>query len=104
MAPPTIAVSSSVASSEIRSGRRGRVRDIVTHVHGRTIDDATDVISALASTKAGDKVSVQVIRNHKSLTLTATMQDASWSSLFGPDVPTWFRSLMFPDGPRDSST
>ena len=81
-----------------------RVGDILTEVDGRAVDEATDVISALASTRAGDKVSVRVIRGHKPLALTATIQDSSWSSLFGPDFPAWFRDLMLPWQSGDTST
>lgn len=49
------------------------VGDILTDVKGESVDSAIDVLSALATTKKNETVSISVIRDHKAVTLTAKM-------------------------------
>lgn len=50
-----------------------QVGDVITTVAGQPAHDAGDVIAAMAKAKKGDKVTLEVIRNHAPLTLTATI-------------------------------
>lgn len=75
------------------------VGDVITDVRGTIVDDAADVINALAPAKAGEKVSLQVMRDGKAVTLTATMtDDPSPARVFDSKLdgrwPSWFRELF----------
>ena len=71
------------------------VGDLITDVRGTVVDDARDVISALAPAKQGEKVSLQIFRDGKPLTLTATMKDApSFDSKLEGRWPSWFRDFF----------
>jgi membrane-associated protease RseP (regulator of RpoE activity) len=48
--------------------------DVVVEVGDRAVDDAGDVIAAVAERKEGDKVPVVVVRDRKRYTLTATLE------------------------------
>ena len=95
------------------------VGDVITDVRGTSVDDAPDVISALAPAKAGEKVALQVIRNGKPLSLTATMTEnrrpsgALESRRLDGTWPKWLRDMFetwpspLPDKPspqRSTST
>jgi PDZ domain-containing secreted protein len=56
------------------------VGDVIVDVKGNMIDDASDVIDALSDAKSGDKVTVAVVRDHKQISLDATIMKASSSS------------------------
>ena len=76
-----------------------RVGDVLTEVKGTAVDDAMDVIKALAPLEKDETVNLQVIRDGKSLALTATMRDkrspAPSSMMFDQHrVPKWFRHFM----------
>lgn len=58
-----------------------KVGDVIVGVRGEMVDDAGDVISALAGTKAGDKVEVQLVRDKKTMSLEATMTSTAPSSM-----------------------
>ncbi|HEU0030558.1 MAG TPA: PDZ domain-containing protein [Kofleriaceae bacterium] len=78
------------------------VGDVIVDVRGHTVDDATDVISALAIAKKGDTVSVQVIRNKKPLTLQAKITDTTMSML--DDLwPKWFQDFLNPHKPEQTA-
>ena len=74
-----------------------RVGDVLTKTNRQSIDDATDVRSAIASLKKGDKVEVAVVRDHKPLALEVELaEDApppmpSMESMWSRD---WFRDFM----------
>jgi membrane-associated protease RseP (regulator of RpoE activity) len=80
------------------------VGDVLTEVKGTAIDDAMDVISTLAPLKANENVSLQVVRDGKTLTLTATMRDNPTPSTmrFDRRMPKWFREFMTPFDDDDS--
>jgi S1-C subfamily serine protease len=52
------------------------VGDIVTEVRGDIIEDARDMIAALAPANKDEKVTIAVVRDKQPVTLTATMRDA----------------------------
>jgi predicted metalloprotease with PDZ domain len=75
------------------------VGDIVTDVKGESIESAGDVLSALADAKKNDSVPLTVIRDHKSLTLSAKMlNDPGPAMMNQPRMPDWVKEL-FEDGP-----
>jgi membrane-associated protease RseP (regulator of RpoE activity) len=97
-----------------------QVGDVLTEVQGRTVDSASDVLSALAPVKQGESASLTVIRDGKSMTLHAklTTPPASAASaarprwlddwfdemhrrLRGPDHSDWFEDMLrsWPWGP-----
>jgi membrane-associated protease RseP (regulator of RpoE activity) len=69
-----------------------KVGDVLVTVRGEKVDDAGDVISALAGSKQGDKVSVGIVRDKKQMSIDATMgtgPSASLQSLLREAIP-WF--------------
>jgi S1-C subfamily serine protease len=54
-----------------------RVGDVLTNVRGERVDDAGDVVSALSTTKQGDKIAVQLVRDKQQMSLDATMGTGS---------------------------
>lgn len=60
---------SPAAAADIKAG------DVITAIGRRPARSVIDVISALQPSKKGDTVSVHLIRDHKALTLRATMAD-----------------------------
>jgi membrane-associated protease RseP (regulator of RpoE activity) len=110
------------------------VGDVIVEVRGQSVDTAGDVISALATVKQDDSVSIGVVRDRKPLTLTAKLTtppsagadvtpprwlDDWWEDMrrhfgrperFGPDRSdrsTWLDELLRPwrnGGPRPGST
>ena len=72
-----------------------RVGDVVTAVRGRAIDDAPEVIAALAGTRKGEKVELSIIRDKQPMTVTATMTaDAGAMPFAAPwDLERWFRDF-----------
>ena len=81
-----------------------KVGDVLVTVRGEKVGDAGDVISALAGTKQGDKVSVGIVRDKKQMSIDATMgtgASASLQSLLREAIP-WFDFEAL--GQRSSST
>ncbi|HTL34395.1 MAG TPA: PDZ domain-containing protein [Kofleriaceae bacterium] len=77
-----------------------KVGDVIVDVKGNAIDEPSDVIDALSKAKAGDKVGVAVVRDHKQMSLDAKIgtsssakAEADWMKRFFP----WFRPDR--DGP-----
>jgi C-terminal processing protease CtpA/Prc len=68
------------------------VGDVIVEVGSTPIDSATDVLSALSSTRKGQSVSVRVVRDGKPRALQATMTDEP-SRLEGMQ---WMQKLMRP--------
>ena len=74
-----------------------RVGDVLTRTNNQAIDDAGDVRSALASFKKGDSVAIDVVRDHKALSMKVVLADdpmpamPSAESMFSRD---WFRDFM----------
>lgn len=59
-----------------------QVGDVIVQVRGHTIEDASDVMSAISGLDKGQKVSIQVIRNGKSKTLEAMLTEDDTTSSF----------------------
>ena len=85
-----------------------KVGDVIVAVKGERVDDASDVISALADAKQGDKAHVEVIRDKKRVGLDATMSVSKSNAV--SERPDWIRKA-FPwfeswrsVGPRPSSS
>jgi predicted metalloprotease with PDZ domain len=66
-----------------------KVGDVLTNVRGEKIDDAGDVIAALSTTKQGDKIAVQLVRDKKQMSIDATMSNAS-----SPPLSSWLRQAF----------
>lgn len=72
--------------------------DVIVEVHGRTIDAATDVLSAIADVTKGQKVAIQLVRDRKPMSLDVTLTGDARPNLFDPTwtrIP-WLRELMKP--------
>lgn len=85
-----------------------KVGDVIVGVKGESVDEATDVISALAETKQGDKAHVDLVRDKKQMGLDATISASKASSI--SERPEWIRKV-FPwfdswqgRGPRPSKS
>ena len=85
------------------------VGDIVTQIGGDTVEDARDMITALAPAKKDEKVTIAVVRDKQPVTLTATMRDEPTplpSMMFdrrsSQHWPDWFRDF-FDFAPRSPS-
>jgi membrane-associated protease RseP (regulator of RpoE activity) len=93
------------------------IGDVLVEVHGKKIDAAPDVLSALADVGKGEHAKIELVRNGKSRTLEATLADngmasITWSSPWlrewmkpfethhafaSPfDEPSWFRDWLKP--------
>lgn len=66
-----------------------KVGDVLTNVRGEQVDDAADVIGALSTTRQGDKIPVQLVRDKKAMSIEATMTTASPLSGLG-----WLRQVV----------
>jgi C-terminal processing protease CtpA/Prc len=64
-----------------------RVGDVIVATNKRAVNDIGDIRTAIASSKKGDAVEIQVIRDRKPLTLTATLADDPV-----PDIDAFWRS------------
>jgi len=81
------------------------VGDVIIEVGGKTIDSASDVLSALADVKKGQRATIQLVRDGKPRTLQATLADDPMPNL----DPTWFgwgwlQQLMKPTAPPKRAT
>jgi C-terminal processing protease CtpA/Prc len=70
-----------------------QVGDLIVEVHGRAIDGAPDVLSAVSDVRKGQSIDVRVVRDRKPLTLRATLTNDPM-----PRVPSsrWLRNFMKP--------
>lgn len=64
-----VAADSAAARAGVRAG------DVITHVDGAAVDDAFEVMKALAGKGAGTEVKLSVVRDRKPITLTAKLTD-----------------------------
>jgi serine protease Do len=80
-----------------------KVGDVIVEVKGESVDDASDVISALSAAKQGDKAHVEVIRDKKRIGLDATISPRKSDAV--SERPDWVRKA-FPwfDSWRSNST
>lgn len=80
-----------------------KVGDVLVQVKGNAIDEASDVISALAESKQGESVRVELVRDKKPLALEVTMASGKTTVSERPEwlrrVFPWFESL-----PRSSKS
>jgi membrane-associated protease RseP (regulator of RpoE activity) len=58
------------------------VGDVLLEVHGRAVDSAGDVLAACARVGKGQPVEIQVLRDRKLVTLTATLAEAPRPTVF----------------------
>ena len=80
---------SPAASAGIRAG------DVITAVKAQPTRRVADVLSALEPAKKGEDVAIDLVRDHKALTVHAVMADEAQSSLQGMR-----RSVHMPDMDR----
>lgn len=75
------------------------VGDVIVEVHGKKIDDAADVRSALADVGKGQHAKIDLVRDGKPRTLDATLADNGMASMMWS--PPWFRDWLKPlDQPK----
>ena len=74
------------------------VGDVIVEVHGKGIDRASEVLSALADVHKGQNVSIAVVRDGKRRSLEATMADDPLPNLLDPKWSgmRWLQDLMKP--------
>ncbi len=74
------------------------VGDVIVDVQGRMVDDASDVVAALAAVESGKKLPVQIVRNKQPLGLQVTMTNSrpTEAAVHGPRWSQWLREVMKP--------
>jgi len=77
-----------------------RVGDVLTSTNGKLVDDAFDVRESMATSKKGESVKIELVRDRKPLTLTATLADdpmpaptRRFESMFDD---AWWKDFMKP--------
>jgi len=60
-----------------------RAGDVITAVKARPVERVADVLSALQPAKKGDEVAIDLVRDHKALTVHAVMADDAQGNLQG---------------------
>lgn len=70
-----------------------RVGDVLVETNNQVVDDIQDIRTAMAKSKKGDVVELDVIRDRKPLTLKATLVDDPQPA---PDLDAWLRNFMRP--------
>jgi hypothetical protein len=70
------------------------VGDVIVEVHGKKIDAAPDVLSALADVGKGQRARIELVRDGKSRTLDATLADDGMAGMMWS--PPWLRDWMKP--------
>lgn len=80
-----------------------KVGDVLVQVKSNAVDEASDVIRALAESKPGDSIRVEIVRDKKPLALDVTM--ASGTSTVS-EQPEWLRRVFpwFESLPRASKS
>ncbi len=71
--------------------------DIVTEVNGRPIRNATDLRNAIGLLRVGDKVRMKVVRNGKTLQLSATVAKPTLSHLEGDELNPYLAGAVLSD-------
>jgi membrane-associated protease RseP (regulator of RpoE activity) len=71
------------------------VGDVIVQVHGKKIDAAPDVLSALADVGKGEHAKIELVRDGKSRTLDATLADNGTASMMSsaPWLRDWMKSF-----------
>ena len=77
------------------------VGDVIVEVHGKAIDHASDVLSALAGVTKGQSATIQLVRDGKPRSLQATLADDPIPNLFDSTWSgmRWLQELMKPLSP-----
>jgi serine protease Do len=57
--------------------------DIITNINGATIANANDVVNAIAFLRVNSKATINILRNNKPMTITATISDPKVSLVAG---------------------
>ena len=70
------------------------VGDVIVEVHGKKIDAAPDVLSALADVGKGEHTKIELVRDGKSRTLDATLADNGTAGMMWS--PPWLRDWQKP--------
>jgi len=70
------------------------VGDVIIEVHGKKIDAAPDVLSALADVGKGQHTKIDLVRAGKALTLDATLADHAMANMMWS--PLWLHDWMKP--------
>jgi len=79
------------------------VGDVITHVRGKVVDDAADVLTAIADAGKTSRVGVRVLRDRRPLTLDVTLDtDAPSSTLQSVLDFDWIKRFL--DGARDGAS
>ena len=76
------------------------VGDVIVGVHGKKIDAAPDVLSALADVGKGEHARIELVRDRTPRTLDATLADTARPSMVW--APPWLRDLMKPFDTHDA--
>ncbi len=71
--------------------------DIVTEVNGRPIRNATDLRNAIGLLRVGDKVRMKVVRDGKTLQLSATVAKPALSHLEGEELNPYLAGAVLSD-------
>ncbi len=71
--------------------------DIVTEVNGRPIRNATDLRNAIGLLRVGDKVRMKVVRDGKTLHLSATVAKPALSHLEGEELNPYLAGAVLSD-------
>lgn len=78
------------------------VGDVITHVRGKVVDDASDVLTALVDSGKASRVDVRVLRDRKPLTLGVTLDSDAPSSTIQSMIDfDWVKRFL--DGARDGA-
>jgi len=82
------------------------VGDVIVEVRGRSVDDAMDVIDALADVEKGQHASVKVLRDKKPMSIDVRFDGDTTSKLDGWPAFKWLREMfkLGPNGPAHSSS
>jgi predicted metalloprotease with PDZ domain len=72
-----------------------KVGDVLVEVKGNEVDEASDVIEALSDAKSGDQIKIALVRDHKQLSLDATIGSTSSAKTSAKKEPDWLKR-MFP--------
>jgi membrane-associated protease RseP (regulator of RpoE activity) len=75
------------------------VGDVIVGVHGKKIDAAPDVLSALADVGQGDHAKIELVRDHTQRTVDAILADHGRQTMMWS--PPWLRDWLRPfDQPK----
>jgi predicted metalloprotease with PDZ domain len=90
--PGTPAASSAIA-----------VGDVIVEVHGKVIDSASEVLSALADVHKGQSVTIEVVRDGKPRSIQTTLTDDPPRNLWDSNS-SWLQEFMKPLMRQQQST